>query len=55
MVLTSASDIGIGTFQEYYQNVLLSDHSPSTISWIPSLQLFFMMAMVRSSLRTQGK
>ncbi|KAI6778424.1 monocarboxylate transporter 2 [Emericellopsis cladophorae] len=35
----------IGTFQEYYQNDLLSDYSPSTIAWIPSLQLFFMMSM----------
>ncbi|KIW20635.1 hypothetical protein PV08_01211 [Exophiala spinifera] len=35
----------IGVFQEYYQNVLLSQYSPSTISWIPSLQIFFMMGM----------
>nr|WNT93880.1 putative MFS transporter [Emericellopsis sp.] len=35
----------IGTFQEYYQNELLSDYSPSTVAWIPSLQLFFMMGM----------
>lgn len=41
--------IGIGTFQEYYQNVLLPEYSPSTIAWIPSLQLFFMMAMVSLS------
>ncbi|KAF7557994.1 hypothetical protein G7Z17_g280 [Cylindrodendrum hubeiense] len=35
----------VGVFQEYYQNTLLSDYSPSTISWIPSLQIFFMMGM----------
>ncbi|KAJ9144716.1 major facilitator superfamily transporter protein [Pleurostoma richardsiae] len=35
----------IGVFQEYYQNELLSGYSPSTISWIPSLQIFFMMGM----------
>ncbi|KFA81136.1 hypothetical protein S40288_01002 [Stachybotrys chartarum IBT 40288] len=32
-----------GVFQEYYQNVLLDQYSPSTISWIPSLQIFFML------------
>jgi hypothetical protein len=37
---------GVGVFQEYYQNVLLKDYSPSTISWIPSLQIFFLMASV---------
>ncbi|KAF5249664.1 hypothetical protein FANTH_4972 [Fusarium anthophilum] len=36
---------GIGVFQEYYQNELLSSYSSSTISWIPSLQIFFMLAM----------
>ncbi|KXH38525.1 major facilitator superfamily transporter [Colletotrichum simmondsii] len=35
----------VGAFQEYYQNDLLRNYSPSTISWIPSLQIFFMMAM----------
>ncbi|RKK21356.1 hypothetical protein BFJ66_g17030 [Fusarium oxysporum f. sp. cepae] len=35
----------VGEFQEYYQNELLPNYSPSTISWIPSLQIFFMMAM----------
>jgi MFS family permease len=35
----------VGAFQEYYQNELLPNYSPSTISWIPSLQIFFMMAM----------
>ncbi|TIC91265.1 putative transporter MCH4 [Colletotrichum higginsianum] len=35
----------VGAFQEYYQNDLLRNYSPSTISWIPSLQIFFMMAL----------
>ncbi|KAF2105996.1 major facilitator superfamily domain-containing protein [Lophiotrema nucula] len=35
----------IGVFQEYYQNDLLRDYSPSTISWIPSLQIFLMMGL----------
>ncbi|KAM0280547.1 hypothetical protein ACHAQH_003992 [Verticillium albo-atrum] len=34
----------VGAFQEYYQNDLLSNYSPSTISWVPSLQIFFMTA-----------
>ncbi|OIW27880.1 MFS general substrate transporter [Coniochaeta ligniaria NRRL 30616] len=35
----------IGAFQEYYETGPLRDYSASTISWIPSLQIFFMMAM----------
>ncbi|KAH8906661.1 MFS general substrate transporter [Coniochaeta sp. PMI_546] len=35
----------IGAFQEYYQTGPLRDYSASTIAWIPSLQIFFMMAM----------
>ncbi|RYN18356.1 hypothetical protein AA0113_g9763 [Alternaria arborescens] len=35
----------IGTFQQYYQTELLQQYSPGTISWIPSLQIFFMFAM----------
>ncbi|EXJ79035.1 hypothetical protein A1O3_08536 [Capronia epimyces CBS 606.96] len=35
----------VGVFQEYYQRELLSSYSPSTISWIPSLQIFFIMGM----------
>ncbi|KAK7418598.1 hypothetical protein QQZ08_011182 [Neonectria magnoliae] len=35
----------VGVFQEYYQNNLLSQYSASTISWIPSLQILFMMGM----------
>ncbi|EKD14231.1 hypothetical protein MBM_07461 [Drepanopeziza brunnea f. sp. 'multigermtubi' MB_m1] len=32
----------IGVFQEYYQESLLLGYSSSTISWIPSLQIFMM-------------
>ncbi|KAF4965700.1 hypothetical protein FSARC_6540 [Fusarium sarcochroum] len=35
----------VGAFQEYYQNDLLSSYSSSTIAWIPSLQIFFIMGM----------
>ncbi|RYP69488.1 hypothetical protein DL770_008218 [Monosporascus sp. CRB-9-2] len=35
----------IGTFQEYYQHELLSGYSPGTVSWIPSLTVFFIMGM----------
>lgn len=35
--------IGVGAFQEYYQNDLLKQFSSSTIAWIPSLQIFFIM------------
>ncbi|KAJ2907278.1 major facilitator superfamily transporter [Zalerion maritima] len=35
----------IGIWQEYYQNGPLSSYSSSTIAWIPSLQVFFMMGM----------
>lgn len=37
---------GVGTFQNYYEATLLSQYSASTIAWIPSLQIFFMFAMV---------
>lgn len=43
--------IGVGAFQEYYQNVMLKQFSSSTIAWIPSLQIFFMMAMVSDTAR----
>lgn len=33
----------IGVFQEYYQGTLLHGYSASTVAWIPSLQVFFMM------------
>lgn len=32
----------IGVFQEYYQFNQLSHYSPSTIAWIPSMELFIM-------------
>lgn len=35
----------IGIFQSYYESNLLKTYSSSTISWIPSLQIFFMFAM----------
>ncbi|KAJ4408425.1 hypothetical protein N0V82_009690 [Gnomoniopsis sp. IMI 355080] len=36
----------VGIFQEYYQLRLFQNHySASTISWIPSLQIFFLMGM----------
>ena len=41
---------GIGTFQTYYETTLLNGYSTSTIAWIPSLEVFFMFFMVRSSL-----
>lgn len=34
----------VGIFQEYYQKDILRHYSSSTISWIPSLQVFFMLA-----------
>ena len=36
----------IGAFQEYYQTGPLHQYDPSTIAWIPSLQIFFMFATV---------
>jgi hypothetical protein len=35
----------IGIFQEYYQDHLLHGYSASTISWIPSLEVFLMTAL----------
>ncbi|CAK7211652.1 hypothetical protein SCUCBS95973_001187 [Sporothrix curviconia] len=35
----------VGIFQEYYETGPLASYSSSTISWIPSLQIFFIMAM----------
>lgn len=37
--------LGIGTFQAYYETGPLKEYSVSTISWIPSLQIFFMNAL----------
>lgn len=36
----------VGAFQEYYQTGPLSSYSASTVAWIPSLQIFFIFAMV---------
>lgn len=33
----------VGVFQDYYQTHQLKQYSPSDISWIPSLQVFFML------------
>lgn len=41
----------VGVFQEYYQTTLLPHYSASEISWIPSLQIFFMFAMVSTRSR----
>jgi hypothetical protein len=38
----------VGIFQEYYQRDFLKQYSASTIAWIPSLQVFFMLASVSS-------
>ncbi|KAK0706285.1 major facilitator superfamily domain-containing protein [Lasiosphaeria miniovina] len=32
----------VGVFQQYYENGPLEDYDSSTISWIPSLELFFL-------------
>lgn len=37
---------GIGVFQAYYQTHQLQDISPSTVSWITSLEVFNMFAGV---------
>ncbi|KPI42952.1 Riboflavin transporter MCH5 [Cyphellophora attinorum] len=35
----------VGVFQEYYQTDLLRRYSSSTIAWIPSLEIFFILGM----------
>jgi hypothetical protein len=45
---------GVGIFQSYYESDLLKHYSASTISWIPSLQIFFMFSMV-CQIRVQGR
>lgn len=35
----------VGSFQQYYEVGPLKNYPESTISWIPSLQLFFMFAL----------
>ncbi|KAL4262826.1 Proton-linked Monocarboxylate Transporter [Pleurotus pulmonarius] len=37
---TFGAALSFGVFQDYYTRVSLSEHSPSTISWIGSTQLF---------------
>ncbi|KAE8140530.1 major facilitator superfamily domain-containing protein [Aspergillus pseudotamarii] len=44
----------IGEFQAYYEHNLLRQYSSSKISWIPSLQIFFMFAMVLSDTPLAG-
>ncbi|KAE8318165.1 major facilitator superfamily domain-containing protein [Aspergillus transmontanensis] len=44
----------IGEFQAYYEQNLLRQYSSSKISWIPSLQIFFMFAMVLSDTSIAG-
>jgi hypothetical protein len=44
--LTIRKKSGVGAFQDYYETTILKDYSASTVSWIPSLQIFFMMALV---------
>ena len=39
---------GIGVFQDYYQTGPLSNFSPSTVAWIPSLQTFMMFLGVNN-------
>lgn len=51
LMLIQKLDTGVGTFQSYYETDLLREYSASTIAWIPSLQIFFMFAMVRHSIQ----
>ncbi|KAL8894611.1 MAG: hypothetical protein Q9207_008457 [Kuettlingeria erythrocarpa] len=46
-----------GVFQAYYESVLLRTHSPSTIAWIGSLQIFllFFMSIVVSGQIDKGR
>lgn len=41
--------LGVGVFQEYYKSNFLKEYSNSVVSWIPSLQIFFMSGMVSPS------
>ncbi|KAE8154369.1 major facilitator superfamily domain-containing protein [Aspergillus avenaceus] len=34
----------VGIFQDYYERTMLKQYPSSTIAWIPSLQIFFMLA-----------
>jgi hypothetical protein len=44
-----STNTGIGIFQAHYETHQLKNYSPSTISWITSLEIFFMLFMVRTS------
>ncbi|KAL9576074.1 MAG: hypothetical protein Q9212_007408, partial [Teloschistes hypoglaucus] len=46
-----------GVFQAYYQTVLLRQHSPSSIAWIGSFQIFllFFMAIITSGQIDKGR
>lgn len=37
----------VGVFQDYYQTHMLKNYSSSTVSWIPSLEVFMMFFGVR--------
>lgn len=54
LVLTWFVILAVGAFQEYYQQDLLSNYSASTVSWIPSLQIFFIMGLVSLLLSCHG-
>lgn len=45
----SVTNKGIGVFQAYYETHQLKNYSSSTISWITSLEIFFMLFMARPS------
>ena len=38
----SAPFLGVGVFQQYYETGPLKEYDSSTISWIPSLEIFFL-------------
>ncbi|KAL8627374.1 hypothetical protein Q9189_006929 [Teloschistes chrysophthalmus] len=46
-----------GVFQAYYETVLLREHSPSSIAWIGSFQIFllFFMAIITSGQIDKGR
>ncbi|KAL8823777.1 MAG: hypothetical protein Q9170_008319, partial [Blastenia crenularia] len=46
-----------GIFQAYYESVLLTTHSPSSIAWIGSLQIFllFFMSIIVSAQMDKGR
>lgn len=35
--------ISFGVFQSYYQNHVLADYSPSAVSWVGTMQAFFLI------------